>query len=46
MEPFHDIIKGSKDNTYEKDVAVRFFNTHFESGQKLKPKLYKDFFEK
>jgi hypothetical protein len=42
----HDKIKSSKDNIYDKEVAVKFFNHHFDSGTQLKPKLYKEFFEK
>jgi hypothetical protein len=46
MEGFHDVIKASKDNIYDKEVAVKFFNAHFETNIQLKPKLYKEFFEK
>lgn len=46
LEPFHIKLKASKDNIYDKDVAVKFFNFYFGTNTQMKPKLYKEFFEK
>lgn len=46
MEPFHDKLKASKDNIYDKEVAVKFFNHSFETNAKISPKAYKAFFDK
>jgi hypothetical protein len=46
MEPFHEKIKASKENIYDKEVAIRFFNEYFMTNLQLKPKMYKEFFEK
>ena len=41
MEPFHEKLKTSKENIYDKDVTTRFFNEYFSTNTQLKPKLYK-----
>lgn len=46
FEKFHSLLKSSKENIYDKEVAVKFFNFYFGSNIQFKPKLYKEFFEK
>jgi hypothetical protein len=46
MEAFHNALKSSKDNIYDKEIAIKFFNNYFEKQIQLNHKLYKAFFEK